>query len=115
MKPNLGQRARNIYQQLKEKSMINKYTSPIFLLIISILHSEAFAKGEFKKAKTLMESVRSGLIGLSTVTVILAIAWCGYKILFGGSTLREMAPILIGAVVLGGATEIGTLLTAGNK
>lgn len=93
--------------------MINKYTSPLFLIIISLLHSEAFAKGQgqFTKAKTLMESVKSGLVGLSTVTVILAIVWCGYKILFGGSTLREMAPILIGAVVLGGATEIGNLLT----
>ncbi len=91
--------------------MINKYTSAIFLMLISLIHSEAFAKVEFKKAKTLMESVRSGLIGLSTVTVIIAIVWCGYKILFGGSTMREMAPILIGAVVLGGATEIGNLLT----
>lgn len=91
--------------------MMNKYTAPIFLTLISIVHSEAFAKVEFKKAKTLMDSVKSGLIGLSTVTVILAIVWCGYKILFGGSTLREMAPILIGAVVLGGATEIGNLLT----
>lgn len=91
--------------------MINKYTAAIFLTLISLLHFEAFAKVEFKKAKTLMDSVKSGLIGLSTVTVILAIIWCGYKILFGGSTMREMAPILIGAVVLGGATEIGNLLT----
>ena len=91
--------------------MINKYTAPIFLTLISIMNSEAFAKGGFKKATTLMNSVKSGLIGLSTVTVIIAIIWCGYKILFGGSTMREMAPILIGAVVLGGATEIGNLLT----
>lgn len=93
--------------------MINKYTTPLFLMIISCMNTPAYA--EFKKATTLMTKVKTGLIGLSTVTVILAVLWCGYKILFGGSTLREMAPILIGAVVLGGATEIGTLLTAGNK
>lgn len=109
MKPNLGQRANNTYQILKEKSMINKYTTPIFLILISLMNTPAYA--EFKKAKTLMEKVKGGLVGLSTVTVILAIVWCGYKILFGGSTLREMAPILIGAVVLGAATEIGNLLT----
>lgn len=90
--------------------MINKYTAPIFLMIISLMNSPAYAK--FQKAESMFKKVQGGLIDLSRVTVVVAIIWAGYKILFGGSTLREMAPILIGAVVIGGAVEIGALLTA---
>lgn len=89
--------------------MINKYTAPIFLMVISLMNLPAYA--EFKKVKPMMEKVKGGLIVLSTVTVTIAVSWCLYKILFCGSTLREMAPILVGAAVIAGATEIGIFLT----
>ena len=44
----------------------------------------AFADG-FSKAETLLEKVKTGLSGLSLVTVTITCLWVGYKVLFGGS------------------------------
>ncbi|TRR33108.1 TrbC/VirB2 family protein, partial [Salmonella enterica] len=54
--------------------------------------------------------VKTGLGGLSLVTVTIACLWVGYKILFGGSTLRECAPIIIGAVVIASAAEVASMM-----
>lgn len=91
--------------------MIKKYHNFFnFLLFtyISFLTSPAFA--EFKKAGKLLGKVEEGLRGLSLVSVTIAVLWVGYKVLFGGSTLRECAPIIIGAIIIASAAEIGKLL-----
>ncbi|MDT3268704.1 TrbC/VirB2 family protein [Pseudomonas amygdali pv. morsprunorum] len=69
----------------------------------------AMADG-FTKASTLLEKVSTGLLALSLVTVTIAVLWVGYKVLFGGNTLRECAPIIIGAILIASASEIARLL-----
>lgn len=69
----------------------------------------AFADG-FSKAESLLEKVQSGLSGLSIVTVTIACLWVGYKVLFGGSTIRECAPIIIGAIVIASAAEVASMM-----
>lgn len=81
-----------------------------FLFFISVLFVSSPAFAEFKKAQKLMEKIEGGLRGLSLVSVTIAIIWVGYKVLFGGSTLRDCAPILIGAILLASAAEIAKLL-----
>lgn len=45
------------------------------------------------------------------VTVLgIAIMWAGYKIMFQGQTLREVAPPLLGAILFAGATGLAGLL-----
>lgn len=75
---------------------------------IFFLISPAYA--EFAKARTMLMKVEEGLRGLSLVTVTIAILWVGYKVLFGGSTINECAPIIIGAIVIASAAEIARLL-----
>ena len=70
--------------------------------------SPAFADG-FSKAETLLEKVKTGLSGLSLVTVTIACLWVGYKVLFGGSTIRECSPI-IGAIVIASAAEVASMM-----
>ncbi|HGU5416757.1 TPA: TrbC/VirB2 family protein [Klebsiella pneumoniae] len=69
--------------------------------------SPAFA---FSKAETLLEKVKTGLSGLSLVTVTIACLWVGYKVLFGGSTIRECSPIIIGAIVIASAAEVASMM-----
>ncbi|RMR11234.1 hypothetical protein ALP90_200198 [Pseudomonas amygdali pv. ulmi] len=76
------------------------------LLVTSV---PALADG-FAKAQTLLDKVSTGLLALSIVTVTIATLWVGYKVLFGGSTLRECAPIIIGAILIASASEIARLL-----
>lgn len=78
---------------------------------MSLVATPAFADG-FSKAESLLETVESGLAGLALVTVTLATLWVGYKVLFGGSTIRECAPIIIGAIVIASASEIGSMLAS---
>ncbi|MGK3611083.1 TrbC/VirB2 family protein, partial [Escherichia coli] len=47
--------------------------------------SRSFSADGFSKAETLLEKVKTGLSGLSLVTVTIACLWVGYKVLFGGS------------------------------
>lgn len=75
---------------------------------LTLLASPAYA--EFQKAKTMLQSVEQGLRGLSLVTVTLATIWVGYKVLFGGSTIQECAPIIIGAIIIASAAEIAKML-----
>lgn len=69
----------------------------------------AMADG-FTKAGTLLDKVSSGLLGLSIVTVTIAALWVGYKVLFQGNTLRECAPIIIGAIIIASASEVARLM-----
>jgi type IV secretion system protein VirB2 len=64
----------------------------------------------FAKAETLLDKVSTGLLALSIVTVTIATLWVGYKVLFGGQTLRECGPIIIGAILIASASEIARLL-----
>lgn len=79
---------------------------PAALLATSV---PAMADG-FSKASTLLEKVSTGLLALSIVTVTIAVLWVGYKVLFAGNTLRECAPIILGAILIASASEIARLL-----
>lgn len=87
-----------------------KLVKNVFLAAsVSLFAVPAFADG-FSKAEGLLEKIKTGLSGLSIVTVTLACLWVGYKVLFGGSTLRECAPIIIGAIVIASAAEVAPML-----
>lgn len=79
---------------------------PAALLATSV---PAMADG-FSKASTLLDKVSTGLLALSIVTVTIAVLWVGYKVLFAGNTLRECAPIIMGAILIASASEIARLL-----
>lgn len=84
-------------------------TSIIASVAGATVASPAFADG-FSKAESLLEKVQTGLSGLSIVTVTIACLWVGYKVLFGGSTIRECSPIIIGAIVIASAAEVASMM-----
>ncbi len=88
--------------------MMQKYSRFLLGAYISLFTSPAFA--EFQKAQTMLKKVEEGLRGLSLVTVTIAVLWVGYKVLFGGSTISECAPIIIGAIIIASAAEVARLL-----
>lgn len=76
----------------------------------ALMSSSAFA--DFSKASNLINQINSWLTGISVTVITMAILVAGYKILFQGQTFREVAPILIGGVIIGGAAQIATLFAA---
>ena len=47
---------------------------------------------------------------VAAAVLTIAFMWAGYKVMWGGSTIREVAPIAIGGIVIGGATYFASLL-----
>lgn len=96
------------------KSVVERISSalsrPAVALVASAaLSRPAFADG-FQKASGLLEKVEAGLSGLALVTVTLATLWVGYKVLFGGSTIKECSPVIIGAIVIASASEVASMM-----
>jgi trbC/VIRB2 family len=78
------------------------------------LATMAFANPSFgagvERVNKTMEMIKTVLTSIAVVVVTIAILVAGYKIIFGGQTFREVAPILVGGVIIGAAAEIASLL-----
>ncbi|RMN63264.1 TrbC/VirB2 family protein [Pseudomonas syringae] len=92
--------------EMKNIKRLIKRCLPAGGLVASV---PAMADG-FTKASTLLDKVSAGLLGLSLVTVTIAVLWVGYKVLFVGNTLRECAPIIIGAIIIASASEVARMM-----
>lgn len=75
-----------------------------------LMAEPAFAATGTGSVNSFFENVKTILTSVSVVVVTLAVMWSGYKMLFGGSSLRECGPVLIGAVVIGSASWIASQL-----
>lgn len=61
----------------------------------------------FNKANETLSNTSTGLLGLAAVTITLATMWVGYKVLFDGKSLHDMRNIIIGAILIVGASGFG--------
>lgn len=91
------------------KKVKNWFSNKVMTMFAFLFATPAFADG-FSAAEGLLEQVKTGLSGLALVTVTLACLWVGYKVLFGGSTLRECSPIIIGAIIIASAAEVASMM-----
>ena len=82
----------------------------VFAIVCILVPDMAFAAGGLAKTKKVVDTVAQWLQYLAIGIVTIAIFVVGYKVLFGGQTVRECAPILIGCAIIGGASEIASLL-----
>lgn len=68
------------------------------------------ASGGLEKVNTLLDNIVNWFKYAAVAVVTIAIFVVGYKVLFGGQTIRECAPIIIGAVLIASAAAIADLL-----
>ncbi len=78
------------------------------VLAYLMLVSPAFA--QVAAVTSVLTSFKSILVGAAVVLCTIAILWAGFKIIFGHAKLTDVANILIGAVLVGGAGSIAQLL-----
>src|SRR4051812_7506236 len=62
----------------------------------------AFAQG-FDKINTTVTNVNTILVTISIAVVTIAIIWAGFKMIFQGARLSDVANVLIGGTLVGGA------------
>ena len=65
------------------------------------------ADSGFNKASETLCNTSTGLLGLAAVTITLATMWVGYKVLFDGKSLHDMRNVIIGAILIVGASGFG--------
>jgi len=79
------------------------------VIAIVILTALGFANPAFaqlSQATTVLNNVQSVLTGLGIVVVTIAILWAGFKMIFQHHQWKEIAHIVIGAILIGGASAI---------
>ena len=90
--------------------MKKKNLSFLVYLTPFILANVALAAGGIDKVNTFMENLSTALYGIGAVVLTIAFMWAGFKVMFQGQTLREVAPVFIGGVIVGSASAIAAYI-----
>ena len=80
-------------------------------MLIAVMPQLAFAQG-FDKINTTVTNVNTILVTISIAVVTIAIIWAGFKMIFQGARLSDVANVLIGGTLIGGATAFSTYIVS---
>jgi len=76
--------------------------TPTLFLLLGTLAQPALAQG-FEKINTTVMNINAILAVVSIAVVTVAIIWAGFKMIFQAARLSDVANILIGGTLIGGA------------
>jgi type IV secretion system protein VirB2 len=103
------------------RSLINRITF-MMMMALSLLPSLVLAQdtsGTTTATCGFLTNVSGILNAVSIVVVTIAIIFTGYKIAFAHARIGEVAPVLIGAILIGAASQIANIFlknsSAGNS
>jgi type IV secretion system protein VirB2 len=77
----------------------------------ALLPTIAAAQG-FDKINTTVNNVNTILVTISIAVVTIAIIWAGFKMIFQGARLADVANVLIGGTLVGGAAAFASYIVA---
>lgn len=69
----------------------------------------ALAQG-FTKVATTVTNVNAILVTISVAVVTISIIWAGFKMIFAGARLADVANVLIGGTLVGGAAAFAAFI-----
>ncbi|AHJ75583.2 TrbC/VirB2 family protein [Kosakonia sacchari] len=87
-----------------------RYRSAVIFFLLSF--QTMAAESGFSKASATLAYTSAGLLGLAGITITLATMWIGYKVLFDGKSLSDIRNVIIGAILIAGASGFGAYLAA---
>ena len=71
----------------------------------------ALAQG-FDKINATVANVNAILVTISIAVVTIAIIWAGFKMIFQGARLADVANVLIGGTLVGGAAAFASFIVS---
>jgi type IV secretion system protein VirB2 len=80
-------------------------------LLLLLLAPTAWAQG-FDKINTTVTHVNTILVTISIAVVTIAIIWAGFKMIFQGARLADVANVLIGGTLVGGAAAFASYIVS---
>ena len=66
----------------------------------------------FDKINTTVTNVQTILVTISIAVVTIAIIWAGFKMIFQGARLSDVANVLVGGTLIGGAAAFASYIVA---
>ena len=82
------------------------------LLFTSMLIFRIAGAQGFDKINTTVTNVQAILVTISVAVVTIAIIWAGFKMIFQGARLADVANVLIGGTLIGGAAAFATFIVS---
>ena len=90
----------------------------LFVAMLSMPHLLFAQAVTFGETCETIGSFFTGVEGLlkfiSVLVITIAIIFCGYQIAFANKRISDVAPVMLGAVLIGGATTIATMLMSSD-
>ena len=83
--------------------------APLALLVA--LPLRALAQG-FDKINTTVTNINTILVTISVAVVTIAIIWAGFKMIFQGARLADVANVLLGGTLVGGAAAFASYIVS---
>ena len=80
-------------------------------MLLATVSRAAQAQG-FDKINTTVTNVNTILVTISVAVVTIAIIWAGFKMIFQGARLSDVANVLIGGTLIGGAAAFASYIVA---
>jgi type IV secretion system protein VirB2 len=95
------------------RQLFNKQFLVFVLARVLVVLMPQFAWGQgFDKINTTVTNVNTILVTISIAVVTIAIIWAGFKMIFQGARFTDVANILIGGTLIGGATAFSTYIVS---
>lgn len=66
----------------------------------------------FEKVNTTVTNVQAILVTIAIAVVTIAIMWAGFKMIFQGARLADVANVLIGGTLIGGAGAFAAFIVS---
>jgi type IV secretion system protein VirB2 len=87
---------------MKLFSLTSRLNAAFALAALAAIPYRAQAAG-FDKVNATVVNVNTILVTISVAVVTIAIIWAGFKMIFQGARLADVANVLIGGTLVGGA------------
>jgi len=94
---------------MRSLESIRRAAPALAALLLATVSNAALAQG-FDKINTTVTNVNTILVTISIAVVTIAIIWAGFKMIFQGARLADVANVLIGGTLVGGAAAFAAYI-----
>jgi len=94
---------------MKPLASIRRAAPSLVSVLLATAAQAALAQG-FDKINTTVTNVNTILVTISIAVVTIAIIWAGFKMIFQGARLADVANVLIGGTLVGGAAAFASYI-----
>ena len=95
-------------------NMMSMFKAMLFVALVSMPHLLFAQEIDFGDTCTTVNSFFEGIEGMlkfmSVLVITVAIIFCGYQIAFAHKRIADVAPILIGGLLIGAAGQLARML-----